>query len=135
SPLATVVSGAPTDGAGVRLRQAIGLRLEGGSWLGHPSERAISMLRARRSNRFTEWDGNLETLGDPGWLDLQNRVSPTSLEHYGACGYRYFGRSLLRLNVVEEPGDLEGMDAGTRGMRIHKVLERFFTETTARGRP
>src|SRR5439155_5235465 len=134
SPLATVVSGAPTDSAEVRLRQAIGLRLEGGSWLGHPSGRAISMLRARRSSRFTEWDGNLETLGDPAWLDLQNRVSPTSLEHYGACGYRYFCRSLLRLNVVEEPGDLEVMDAGTRGVVIHGVLERFFAEMKARGR-
>ena len=48
----------------------------------HSRWRPVSMLRARRSNRFTEWDGNLSALADDSWLELQKAVSPTSLEDY-----------------------------------------------------
>lgn len=101
----------------------------------HPRWRAVTMLRSRRSPNFTEWDGNLSVLQDDAWLELQSAVSPTNLEHYAACGYRYFGRSLLRLNTVEEPEEREMMDPATRGGLIHDVIERFFREQQMRGRP
>jgi ATP-dependent helicase/nuclease subunit B len=136
SPLAAALSGpvvAPSDAA---FRWAIGQRRRG-DWL-DPQHRlwpAISMLRARRSSRFTEWDGNLADLEDDSWLDLQRAVSPTSLEHYAVCGFRYFARSLLGVRPVEEPEEREMMDAAARGTLIHDVLERFFREQKERGRP
>ena len=91
------------------------------------------MLRARRTGRFTEWDGNAAEAAD--LLRLQTRASPTSLETYAACGFRYFCRSVLYLNVVEEPDERDMMDAATRGSLIHDVLERFFAEQKQGGRP
>jgi len=93
------------------------------------------MLRARRSPRFTEWDGNLAELQERSWLELQRSVSPTSLENYGVCGFRYFAKSVLGLYPVEEPEERDMMNAASRGSLIHKILERFFREQQLRGRP
>jgi ATP-dependent helicase/DNAse subunit B len=62
-------------------------------------------------------------------------VSPTALEHYAACGYRYFAKRVLWLNVVSEPAEQDTMDALTRGSLIHDVLEQFFRKQQQRGRP
>jgi len=135
SPLAVMVRGPALDRAELQVRSAILLKRGGGADPGHPRFRALELLRGRRSARFTEWDGNLHGLPHPAWLDLQSAVSPTSLEAYAACGFRYLCRSLLKLNVVEEPEEREMMDAAARGTLIHTVLERFFVDVRKMGRP
>ncbi len=136
SPLAAVLRGPPVDGSEVTIRQAVRLRQRGEPLeQRHPLYAAVSMLRARRSSRFTEWDGNLAALSDVAWLQLQKAVSPTSLEHYAVCGFRYLSRSLLRLNTVEEPAERDVMEATARGELIHRVLDTFFKEMKARRRP
>src|SRR6266540_2325220 len=136
SPLAAAVRGPVVLPAEAALRWAIGRRRRG-EWLdpqdGHWP--AVSMIRARRSRRFTEWDGNLAALGDDSWLELQRKVSPTSLEKYAVCGFQYFAQALLRLRAVEEPEEREMMDAAERGTLIHAVLQRFCTTQLERGRP
>ena len=66
---------------------------------------------------------------------VPSAVSPTSLEKYATCGFRYFGEAVLRLTAVDEPEDLESMDVMTRGSVMHAVLERFFLEQQATKRP
>lgn len=136
SPLATQLRGPILHLPELGLRDAVALRAGGHELTGeHERWRAVSMLRARRSTRFTEWDGNLATIDEPSWLALQSAVSPTSLEHYAVCGFRYLCRSLLRLHAIEEPEERELMDAAERGVLIHEVLETFFKEQQQRGRP
>ncbi len=136
SPLATMLTGPTVDHAEFGLRDAIRLRASRRQApRDHPRARAVAMLRARRSDRFTEWDGNLMALADDQWLDLQGSVSPTSLENYGDCGFRYLCRSLWKLNVVDEPEERELIEPKARGTLIHSVLDRFFREQQARGRP
>jgi ATP-dependent helicase/nuclease subunit B len=136
SPMRGALHGPPLDSSEDALRRAVKLRQVSAMIdSSHPRWRAVTMLRSRRSSNFSEWDGNLSALKDDAWLDLQSAVSPTSLENYSVCGYRYFARSLLRLNTVEEPGEREMMDPATRGGLIHDVLEIFFREQKKRGRP
>ena len=136
SPLAVALRGPVLSTGELALRRAVGLAHEKrGVPPGHARFRAIESLRARRSSDLTEWDGNLAALDDPEWLQLQGLVSPTSLEHYASCGFRYFLRSLLKLQVVEEPDERQMMDAAERGTLIHSILEAFFIEQQARGRP
>lgn len=136
SPMRGALNGPPVNAGEDALRRAVMLRQASGMIdSAHPRWHAVTMLRSRRSHNFTEWDGNLAALKDDGWLDLQSAVSPTNLEHYATCGYRYFARSLLRLNTVEEPEEREMMDPATRGGLIHDVLELFFREQQKRGRP
>ena len=136
SPLAAMLRGPIAVPAEAAYRWAIGQRRRG-DWFdqAHRHWPAVLMLRARRSRRFTEWDGNLATLADESWLELRRAVSPTSLEHYAVCGFRYFARSLLGLHAIEEPEEREMMDAAARGSLIHNVLERFFKAQRENGRP
>jgi len=136
SPLAAVLRGRTLDGGELLVRQAVLDRQRGRAvGPGHRRWAAVSMLRARRSSVFTPWDGNLASLAVNGRVGLPRVVSPTSLEQYTACGFRYFCRSLLRLNVVEEPDEREMMDAAARGDLIHRILDDFFKTQKARGRP
>ncbi|MCH8813659.1 MAG: PD-(D/E)XK nuclease family protein [Chloroflexi bacterium] len=136
SPMTGALRGAQVDLAEGLLRDAVRLRQSDRDVsAGHPRMRSVEMLRHRRSPAFTEWDGNVSALRDDSWLDLQRTVSPTSLENYAVCGYKYFCRSLLRLNVVEEPEEREMMDPATRGSLIHKVLDRFFRIQKGKDRP
>jgi RecB family exonuclease len=136
SPLAGSLRGQAVDYVEVALRQAVTLRKSGGQIDGaHARWPAVQMLRARRSGSFTEWDGNVAALSETDAFELTRAVSPTSLEHYAACGFRYFCKSVLRLNTVEEPGEREIMDPATRGSLMHDVLDRFYREKREAGRP
>lgn len=135
SPLAAWLRGPILSTGELAVRSAIDLKRRGGALIDHGRYRSVLALKSRRSSDFTEWDGNLTNLNDPGWLDIQRAVSPTSLEHYAVCGYRYFCRSLLKLQVVDEPDEKQTMDAATRGSLIHKILETFFAERQADNRP
>lgn len=135
SPLAGTLRGPIVDPGELGLRGAV-KRWQSQQPPADPHlQRALAMLRARRSARFTEWDGNLAGVqlgvspaSSPG-------VSPTSLEKYALCGFRYLCSSILRLQVVEEPEERDVMDAAERGSLVHRVLYRFFTEQAQRGRP
>ncbi len=66
-------------------------------------------------------------------MRVPESVSPTRLELYGACGYRFFLSSLLRLRVPEQPRDAETIDPLVRGNLVHGALEDFFREQQAGG--
>jgi RecB family exonuclease len=136
SPLSVTLAGPAVAPEEARYRWAIRQRRAGE--LVAPQHRlwpALSMLRARRGPRFTAWDGNLAGLEQRSWLELHRSVSPTSLENYAVCGFRYFAKSVLGLYPVEQPEERDMMDAATRGSLIHDILHRFFREQRERGRP
>jgi len=136
SALGQMLAGPIIDAWELHLRRAVALQTSGRPV--PPDHRlwpAVRMLRARRDARFSEWDGNLSALAGSGRLGLTRSVSPTSLEDYGACGFRYLHRHLLRLNAVEEPEERETMDPAARGSLLHQVLNDFFQEQRRRGRP
>jgi hypothetical protein len=136
SPLESILTGVPIESGDISIRDAVLLRRSGRTVAAdHPLHRALVMLHSRRGPHFTEWDGNLAGLDDPSWLALTARVSPTSLENYAACGWRYLGRSLLRINVVEDIEERETMNPAERGTLIHQLLDRFFREKQSEGRP
>ncbi len=86
--------------------------------LGHPAlRRSMIGALARRSDRFTEWDG----LVAPG-LALDEEVSSTALEDWAACPQRYLLRHVLSVAATEAPGDPLDVDARDRGTLAHEVL-------------
>ncbi len=136
SPLSLRLSGPPVDAAEVRIREAISLRKTGAAPdHTHRRWRMIEASQERASKRFTAWDGNLAELAAEMPLHPGGKVSPTSMESYAGCGFKYFGRSVLRLNAVDEPEERELMDAAAKGTLVHEVLEAFFREQQAIGRP
>jgi hypothetical protein len=133
SPLAATTTGRVLDGPELAVRRAIlsrsQRRLPGAD---HKRFRAYTLLRQRRQSSFTEWDGNI----GEGLVSIASRpLSPTGLEDYAACGYRYFAKRVLYLRGLDEPEDVEVLSALDRGSLVHTALERFFESQRKRGRP
>lgn len=87
----------------------------------------LRSTRARVSTAFTEWDGNAAGTGTFSIIDGA-ATSPTRLEAWAACGFRYFLASVLRVEPTPEPGDELSISALNRGALVHDVLETFFRE-------
>jgi ATP-dependent helicase/nuclease subunit B len=136
SPLAAHLTGPAIDPWEAGLRAAVA-RVQGGAGApgADPLARPLAMLRGRRGSTLSAWDGNLAALVAPDWMRIPDVVSPTRLELYGACGFRFLMSSLLRLRVPEEPRDAETIDPITRGNLMHRTLEDFFREQRQQGRP
>ncbi|MFZ5445936.1 MAG: PD-(D/E)XK nuclease family protein, partial [Myxococcota bacterium] len=87
-------------------------------------------LRARYSrwqqSSFGPWDG-LVRPGAAGRAALEAHhptkrpFSPTALEQYAACPYRFFLSALARLHPLEIPGELEELGPMEKGTMAHEV--------------
>jgi hypothetical protein len=94
--------------------------------------RGLELSRARRSDAFTRFDGNLETLA----VELAQRspvhdgvvVSATRLEQWAECPHAYFMRYVLHLQSVERPETIDQLSPLDRGTMIHAVLDRFLRD-------
>jgi RecB family exonuclease len=81
-------------------------------------------VRERRSERFTRFDGNLPA-GSVAVPGPDEPVSPTSMQTYAACPFRYFMEKVLGLSESERPEDVIRLSATERGTMVHRILERF----------
>ncbi|HEY8490021.1 MAG TPA: PD-(D/E)XK nuclease family protein [Dehalococcoidia bacterium] len=110
-------------------------RALGEAWL---AAHAPTFRRARAAwtarweeTSLTPYDG---MLSGPAAASLARRagltapISPTRLETYATCPFRFFLAYILRLEPVREPEFLERLEPLERGSLVHKVLERFMTE-------
>jgi RecB family exonuclease len=136
SPLAAQLRGPVLDPWEAGLRAAVGRVQHGGAApVPDPIARPLAMVRARAGRALTEFDGNLAALAGSEWLAVPEVVSPTRLEQYGGCGFRFLLSSLLGVRVPDEPADAETIDPVVRGSLVHETLEAFFREQQAAGRP
>ena len=93
-------------------------------------ERGVRAERNRwGATQFTAWDGMLDL---PSCLPLLGEhalehepVSPSALETFGTCPYRYLLSQVFRLSVQEEPERAITISPADRGELIHTILERF----------
>lgn len=103
-----------------------------GSPDGHPAladpvvARGTDLIRARASQTFTRFDGNLD--GDGVDVSSLAVLSPTSLETYASCPRRWFFAHALRLRTTDRPEEVDRLQAREKGTLAHLVLERFFGE-------
>ena len=86
------------------------------------------MQRARNAAPLTHWDGDLSSAISPsGRIGLSNRevFSPTRLQTWATCPFRYFLSNVLGIAAPEQPEELATISALERGSLLHKILERF----------
>jgi ATP-dependent helicase/nuclease subunit B len=97
-------------------------------------QRGFHALRARAEPRFTEYDGVIGPR--PGLVLTSDRpLSPSRIESWAQCPFRYFLANLLGLREREAPEEIETIDPRDRGSLVHKVLEDFITEMPPRITP
>jgi CRISPR/Cas system-associated exonuclease Cas4 (RecB family) len=94
--------------------------------------RALRGQYGRQGRGWTAWDGLVRPADDAAirsalarhQLD-QRSYSPTALQHYAACPYRFFLQAIQRLAPLEEVAAMEALDALTRGSMVHEILFDF----------
>lgn len=103
--------------------------------------RAVRARRERRGRALSMYDGVMITesaidaaMRDSVFAKEDRSVSASRLETYAVCPYRYFLHYTLGVTPVEEPEDIERIDALQRGSLVHEILQRFL-ETLGREDP
>jgi hypothetical protein len=81
------------------------------------------VIDARRSDRFTRFDGNLAGLDVPS--PVASITSPTRLERWAGCPHQHLVEDLLRAAPVENPEDVLMITALDKGSLVHDALEHF----------
>ena len=98
--------------------------------------RALEMQRARNAKPLTHWDGDLTSAISPsGRIGLSNRefFSPTRLQTWATCPFRYFLSNVLGIAAPEQPEELATISALERGSLLHTILERFIKSAQEQG--
>jgi ATP-dependent helicase/nuclease subunit B len=92
----------------------------------------LSAQRARASTDFTEYDGNLGAQVGADFFPLpgigDRALSPSRLESWAGCGFRYFLNYVLDVADRNDPERTDELSALDRGSLIHVTLERFIRE-------
>jgi ATP-dependent helicase/nuclease subunit B len=92
-----------------------------------------TVVAARRSDRFTRFDGNLAGLDVPSPAD--RATSATRLEKWAACPFAYLMRNVLGVDEVENPEDELQITPRDKGSLVHQALEDFVRAVLARPEP
>jgi ATP-dependent helicase/nuclease subunit B len=101
--------------------------------------RAVLMEGGRwRTAALGPYDGAIRAEDLAGRLQAEHAqfaaaVSPTRLETYAACPFRYFLRYMLGLVEIEEPEESVALAPDERGLLVHALLgDLFGSELTGR---
>ncbi|HWH33793.1 MAG TPA: PD-(D/E)XK nuclease family protein [Acidimicrobiales bacterium] len=94
---------------------------------------ALEVVRARRSRRFTRFDGNLSAVAAE--LGPPPTASATRLQRWAACPQRYLLQHVLGVEPVEEPERLLAISALDKGSAIHEILDEFVGTAIGSGHP
>ena len=96
--------------------------------------RALTLMKARASDRLTIYDGNLASLAAAG-VDLSPRqpIAPTVLEAWARCPFSYFVRHVLGVREVDAPQEELSLRPAEIGVLVHAVLESVVSELIRSG--
>jgi RecB family exonuclease len=89
------------------------------------------VVAARSAPRFTRFQGLVGAGAGVEGL-VGDVLSPTTLEEFAVCPFRYFLGHELRCEVVDPPERRVEIDPRDRGQIAHEVLERYMREMIGR---
>ncbi len=94
--------------------------------------RAIVARQHRWGMAFSPYDGVMMSeaaIAQAAAIQFgrERAVSPSRLEMYAECPYRYFMHYALGIEPIDEPEAVDRINALERGSMIHRILERFLT--------
>lgn len=95
--------------------------------------RALRFRAKRWLRGFSEADGLVDPAPEAKEALMlhapdKRSFSPTALQNFAACPYRFYLYAVHKLSPREEPRAIEEMDALQKGSFVHEVLYEFLTE-------
>jgi ATP-dependent helicase/nuclease subunit B len=103
------------------------------------SNEALTRSLRTRGRRWRNFWSSADGLVDPDAVTLQaltkhrlaqRSYSPSSLQQFSACPYRFLLHAVFQLRPREQPARLEQMDPLTRGALFHSAQFELFRELT-----
>ena len=88
---------------------------------------SVAVSASRRQRRFDRFSGRVG-VAQVSTETVQAGLSPTTLETYAECPFRYFLSRELSCEVVAAPERRLTIDPRDRGSIAHEILERFVAE-------
>jgi ATP-dependent helicase/DNAse subunit B len=83
-----------------------------------------------QTSHYTAYDGLLRSpiirTHLSAWFGPEQVLSPTSLERYVECPFRFFLQHILALEPLEEPG--EQIEHTRRGSAVHRAMSRLHAQ-------
>jgi ATP-dependent helicase/nuclease subunit B len=93
--------------------------------------RALALIEDE--GRLSPYDGMVGPLPDH-WQTVQDKgVSPTALEEYALCPFKYFSTRLLGLSLVERPEESEDLKPADTGELCHAILKEVYASLISQG--
>jgi ATP-dependent helicase/nuclease subunit B len=89
--------------------------------------------------RWTYADGLVLKGDEPARAALASHAlqarsySPTAMQHFAACPYRFVLHGIHKLAPREEPAAIEKIDPLSRGTLVHEILDKLLGEVRDRG--
>lgn len=101
----------------------------------------IVLVRAERALREHErtsgalgvFDGCVGALETVHRRLFENGCSPTELDEYARCPFRYFASRVLQIDALVDPGAVEEVSPSEWGTLIHEILRETYATLDARG--
>lgn len=75
---------------------------------------------------LSEFEGRTGPLAASWRGGMADEVSPTGLEFFAACPFRYFAENVLQLGGMEDPAAEDDMAPRDLGRLMHAILERLY---------
>jgi hypothetical protein len=103
---------------------------------GSPGRRSLQMEKGRQGSGFTVWDGCLVDLSGTSrrlGLPQDSQFSPTKLQRWAECPFKYYLGDILRISTLEQPEEIMTISAMDKGSLIHEILERFVATVQEQG--
>jgi ATP-dependent helicase/nuclease subunit B len=88
-------------------------------------QKAMGVVSSRSAHRFDRFEGRI---GVAAGVQVGRVLSPTTLEKYASCPFKYFLSSELGVEFIEEPEKRVEIDRRDRGSIVHEVLELFVAD-------
>ncbi len=85
---------------------------------------------SRLGSGLTDRDGMIDKPPER-WNDLKEKgFSPTALETYARCPFRFFAKHVLRLDELDDFEEIAELESRDIGDLLHEIFERFFSSRT-----
>ena len=81
--------------------------------------------------RLDRWSGRVPEGVAPVPGELKP-ISPTALEQFAKCPFRYFLGNILHVGELERPEDVITIEPAVIGQIVHDILQKFFEATADR---
>ncbi len=91
-------------------------------------KQGLAALRVQESERpqLNAYDGITGPLAEYGKFLAVHGLSPTSLECYAVCPFRYFAQAVLDLHVPRATPLSQGVSAFELGTLLHRILKEWY---------